>query len=296
MKILVTGATGFIGRAFVAAVKDAHEVIALGRSGTGIDSVQDIIFDLAQDDCADELPDKIDAIVHLAQSPRYGEFPEGALDVFNVNVASTARLLDYARKVGAEWFFLASTGSVYEPYKKPLIEDRPVAPYNYYPVSKLAAEKMVLAYRNYFRVCIFRLFFPYGPGQTDHLIPRLVNRISADKAVMVDGTEGGLKLSLLYISDLIELMQAALRQQWEGIVNAASPHPVNICDLAYLIGERLKKEPKFKHTDRYAVTLLPELHRLQGLYPNMQFTVPSEGLSFLNDQHDTVSAHLKGSI
>ena len=68
------------------------------------------------------LPSHIDGVLHLAQSHAYRDFPAGAVDMFRVNVASTASLLEYARRAGASRFYLASTGSVYEPYTRGMAE------------------------------------------------------------------------------------------------------------------------------------------------------------------------------
>ena len=64
--------------------------------------------------------------MHLAQSPRYRDFPEGALDVFEVNVGSTQRLLDWACRQGVKRFIYASSGGVYGHGEAPFEEDVPI--------------------------------------------------------------------------------------------------------------------------------------------------------------------------
>ena len=71
------------------------------------------------------LPGGAQGVIHLAQSRHDRTFPEGADDVVDVNVAATARLLDYARSAGAGRFVLASTATVYRRSQGPLTEDSP---------------------------------------------------------------------------------------------------------------------------------------------------------------------------
>ena len=55
---------------------------------------------LLEDDFASQLPAAIDVVVHLAQSSQYRGFPDTAPDIFAVNTAATARLLDVAAERG----------------------------------------------------------------------------------------------------------------------------------------------------------------------------------------------------
>src|SRR5712691_5873081 len=75
--VLVTGAGGFIGRHLVRALGERYRVVALVRNRADApENAEAIVFDLSQP-LGDALPPRIDAVVHLAQSRRYREFPEG---------------------------------------------------------------------------------------------------------------------------------------------------------------------------------------------------------------------------
>jgi len=81
--VLITGSTGYIGRNLLHlwSFRDDLEIVRVDRT-TG--------FDFSVSGWVDRLPDrKIDVIIHFAQSKRYNDFPNGARDVFQVNVAST---------------------------------------------------------------------------------------------------------------------------------------------------------------------------------------------------------------
>ena len=134
MKILITGCAGFIGRRLAAQFAREHEVYGATRQMAGLPagvmpviadlSVPSMLCGLAQ---GGVLPDAIDAVLHFAQSSRYREWPDGADDMFAVNVGATQRLLEYARRAGAQRFIMASTGSVYLPSAMALREDSPTS-------------------------------------------------------------------------------------------------------------------------------------------------------------------------
>jgi len=124
MAVLVTGGGGFLGTALLPRLVARGEVIALRRPGTQpsqVDGVRWVVQDLAAPLSAD-LPERIDAVIHLAQSRRYREFPDGAIDVYEVNAGATVRLLEYCSRAGAASFTYASSGAVYAPGPEPVNE------------------------------------------------------------------------------------------------------------------------------------------------------------------------------
>lgn len=111
MRLLITGATGLLGRPLVSAAKSAgHEVIALSRStDTGVAEIADatILCDLLELE-PDELPMNLDAIVHLAIAQR-----GSAEHILDVSGAGTRRLLEAAIERHARRFVHVSSMSVY---------------------------------------------------------------------------------------------------------------------------------------------------------------------------------------
>ena len=106
----------------------------------------------------------------MAQSNYYKDFPNSAIDIFGVNIASTASLLDYARMAEAKIFIYTSTGGLYgssEFYHKetqiPLLN----LDNNFYFSSKSCSEVLIHNYRHIFKTVIFRPFFIYGETKQD---------------------------------------------------------------------------------------------------------------------------------
>lgn len=113
--ILVTGANGLLGRAMLSRLGHSRRVYALVREAPEHPlpgNITMIVHDLRNSE-APPLPEIPETILHMAQSPLYRDFPEGALDVFEINVGSTQRLLDWASRHGVKRFIYASSGGVY---------------------------------------------------------------------------------------------------------------------------------------------------------------------------------------
>jgi nucleoside-diphosphate-sugar epimerase len=264
MRILLTGATGFIGRALVRALLErGHELFCIVRPGIASPAdTTGVAADLSTSQPV-EFNQPVEAVVHLAQSPHYRHFPAQAPDIVAVNVVTTTSLLELARKLGAQSFVLASSGSVYAGSTSPLTEDADVRPRDFYAASKLAAETLMRPYQTFLRTCALRLFTPYGPGQTGRLVPSLVERVRAGSAITLDGPDG-LRLAVTYVDDVAATFTAAIENvDWHGIYNVAAPEPTSLREIGTVIGAILGRRADFIETGKPPPTaLIPDLGRL----------------------------------
>ena len=264
MRILVTGATGFLGRHLLAATSRSDHLIAIARGDPPPELREHadwVDADLAQPLDRSRLPEGVDAVIHLAQSPRFRDFPEGAADVFAVNAAATLALLDYARRAGASRFVLASSGAVYRPGPVPLTEEEPLAPSGLYAATKAAAEWTVRGYAELMDTVILRFFFPYGPGQSGMLVPSLVQRVIAGEPVEVRG-DPGLRLNPIYVDDAVRVFEPALRLAGGGTFNVAGAEVVSLTQLVELIGEVAGVAPAIGHSPEEQEDLVGDIRRM----------------------------------
>jgi nucleoside-diphosphate-sugar epimerase len=249
-RILITGASGFIGGHVLRGLPAGVEVIALGRHRPeAASSVADWIeHDLTGPLNADRLPGQIDAIVHLAQSQVYREFPQRAIEIFGVNVDGTLRLLEYARQSGAQQFVFASSGGIYRPSRHKIAEADPIEPPNFYLASKSAAELLMRSYEPFFRLAMLRFFFVYGPGQQPGmLVPALVRKIMNREPVTIEG-KPGLRINPIYVTDAVRAVVAALELPVTSHINVAGDEEVTITDLVTLIEEVTGKTSVIQYT------------------------------------------------
>jgi nucleoside-diphosphate-sugar epimerase len=245
MRVLVTGATGFIASHLLPALTEAgHEVVALGHDPARIPSVEGVAPFVADLRRAEDVrfPDA-DAVVHLAQANV--PLPEGAADLFAVNTASTAVLLEHARRV-ARRFVYASSASVYGGGERAFDENDPPLARDFYAATKIGAEALVGAYSDLLEgTTTLRLVAPYGPGQRGRLIPTLIERVREGRAVVLN--EGGRpRLNPIYVVDVVRVVLRALELPGHRVVNVGGDEIVGVRDLAEAIGEVLGSAPVYE--------------------------------------------------
>ena len=248
MRILVTGATGLLGRHLLPRLA-GHDVFALSRAPApdGDARVTWIHHDLSGPLDRALLPERLDAIVHLAQSERHDDGPDGFADVFAVNVRSTAELLEYGRAADIRSFVLASTGGVYGLSAEPISEDAPCTVESPYYRSKLIAELLAKDYAPLFDCVVLRLFFVYGEGRSRMLVARLADRILRGETIVVEG-DPGLRINPIYAGDAAAAIDAALALGRSETFNVAGAEVVTVTDLAERIAAALDRRVQIRHT------------------------------------------------
>jgi len=285
MRLLLTGAAGFLGHECLSDIPVGTELIAVTRRGIPawaerVPGVEWLEADLAEAGFQRRLPGGVDAVVHLAQSRFDRDFPEHADDVVDVNVAATARLLDYARHHGAGRFVLASTASVYRRGHGPLDEDAPLDLSSFYAASKRSAELLVGAYSDLVASTVLRVFTTYGAGQRRRLIAELIERVRGGMPVTLEG-ERGLMLSPIHVRDVAGVLHAAAASTRPGceIVNVGGPEALGVREVVETIARELGTEPVFEPlTDDEPGGLVADLTRMNERFPNTDHLRFSEGM------------------
>jgi UDP-glucose 4-epimerase len=250
--ILLTGATGFIGRRLLALLAADDEVVAVARRAPPEAIARGatwVLQDLATGLDPSGLPARVDTVVHLAQSDRYRDFPEGARDIAAVNVAAVVDLLDYARTTGARRFVLCSTGGVYGFRAGAAREGDSVAPDGYYPASKYAAELLLAPYRALLETVVLRPFFVYGAGQRGMLVGGLAERVLRAEQVTIAG-DPGLRVNPIHVSDAARAIAAAAGAAAADdidIVNVAGDEVVALRDIVVRLARAAQVEPTIVH-------------------------------------------------
>ena len=214
----------------------------------------------------DDLPSQLDCIIHLAQSANFRDFPQSALDVFKVNIDSTAQLLDYGRKVGVKQFIYASSGGVYGNGVNPFNENAPLVPFKqlgFYLGSKACSEILVQSYASIFNVIILRPFFMYGPGQNRNmLIPRLMDSVANGKPIVLQG-ENGILINPIHVKDASSAVLAAMSVQDSSTFNIAGPDILSIRQICEGMGEFLGKKPRFEFQTEKSNDLIGDISEMR---------------------------------
>lgn len=251
MKYLVIGSKGYIGRHLCHALKiDKVDVVEISSTNGGINP------DLGLFPSDFKIPPKVDVVFFLAQSPFYRDVPTHADHLLSVNCVAAVQAATAAAQAGVKKFIYASTGNVYRPSFEMITETSDTRRDTWYPMSKLIAEDALRLFKTEMHVVSARIFGVYGPNQKNKLIPSLISSIQERKPIVIernpsDGNDvDGLKLSFIYIDDLVKAMiSLADHPSLAETVNLAGDRAYSIREVAEIIGKHLGIKPKIEMTE-----------------------------------------------
>lgn len=248
--MLVVGGTSFIGRHLLASRSAAGlSTVATCRQLDAAPSIPGVTWvhgDFGAAEPARDWPSRVDTVVVLAQSRQWRHFPDGARDVFAVNVRGAFDTAEYARAAGAQRLIYASSGSVYGTATAPIdiSAARPL-----YVASKLAAETLLSAYQGSFAVVVLRLFMPYGEFQdAGMLLPQIARKVREGESVMLD-RDGGLRANPVAAVDVVETIERCTALDHSLTSDVAGPEILTLKDMADVIGRILQREAVFQYRD-----------------------------------------------
>jgi len=241
-RLLLTGATGFIGSAALRALAggryEIHAVSTRRREET-----RDVVWhvaDLLQPDVAEELVRRVrpELLIHLAWYAEHARFWTSGENVRWV--AATRRLLSAFGRGGGARVVVSGTCAEYEwPATGGICsEDKtPLRPASLYGQSKNATREYAeaLAEETGFELAWGRIFFVYGPGEAEtRLVPSVVRTLLEGKPAPV--SSGGLVRDFLHVDDVGAATIALLESSVSGAINIGSGLGVSIREVVELIG------------------------------------------------------------
>lgn len=231
-RVIVTGASGFVGSRVVAGLAGAGaEVVPVSRRTSG--------HDLLDPASVDALVSEAGAshLVHLAWTTTHGAFWS---DPTNLDWAGASlRLLRRFHQAGGRRALVVGSCAEYDwSSPGPYAEHRAgPPPRTLYGAAKLATSLAALAYgrETGLEVAWGRLFHLYGPGESPaRLIPQIVSAASAGRSLQLDNP--GSTIDLLHVDDAAASLVALLGTGVTGAVNVASGLPVQVGQVAGLLG------------------------------------------------------------
>lgn len=215
MRVLVTGATGFIGSRLATRLKAlAVDVTATGQINNEVEKkrAQDLkraAIEVQSGSLNDaqfvrRLCDGQDASIHLAAAQHEANVPDEHFRT--VNVGGTRTLLEAASDARIGRFVYGSTIGVYghAPDGATLDENSPVNPENAYGRSKLEAEAVVKDFAPRLSCCIARISETYGPG--DFRLLKLFRAVDRGRFIMLG--PGTNQRQLIHVDDLVDALIA----------------------------------------------------------------------------------------
>ena len=263
---------------------EKHTVYAVVRKKkkfVGNPQVNFIEVDLSRKDFVEELPSGINTVLHLAQSSRYRNFPDGVEDMISININSTGLLLDWARRSEVKHFVFSSTANVYSQTGEKFTEQSATTPNSYYGASKLAAEQLVTQYAQYFAVDILRLFTVYGPGQRGMLIPQIIQKIQSREDIYL-ASKAGIYMTPIYIDDLLNIFSKIIEINDDlklRIMNVCGNESVSLGQIISSIDEILNIATPIQVTKDTPLNFIGSNEFLFEKIDSLDFTSLAEGLA-----------------
>lgn len=236
-KILLTGASGFLGKQITPKLRSIYDVKTLGRS-----KGNDIVCDLGNG--VVNLSEKYDIVVHAAGKAHVVPRSEEETKAFyDINYQGTVRLCTTLERIGVpESFVFVSTIAVYGLTEGENIdESAPLKGKSPYAKSKILAEEFLLEWcmKNGVRLSIIRLPLLCGPNPPGNL-GSMIKGIESGKYMSIAG--GKARKSVLMAVDIANLIP--LLENREGIYNVCDDDQPTFKELEMLISSQLgKREP-----------------------------------------------------
>jgi dTDP-glucose 4,6-dehydratase len=251
MRVVITGAAGFIGSHLSEALLDrGASVVGIDNLLTGdlanIAHLRDRDFQFIRHDVTHyiDVEGPVDFVLHWASPASPIDYLELPIPTLKVGALGTHKALGLAKAKRAT-FLIASTSEVYgDPLEHPQKETywgnvNPIGPRGVYDEAKRFAEAMTVAYRRFHGVNtkIVRIFNTYGPRMRvndGRAVPAFMSQALRNEDVTVFG-DGRQTRSFCYVSDLVEGIIKLMHAPVNDPVNIGNPQELTIEQIARLI-------------------------------------------------------------
>ena len=253
MKLFITGSSSFIGQALIERC-DAHGITVVGVDLSASQRSDCYVADICDPNIAMQIPEGVDAIVHLAAMSRDGDCRDQAQACFAANVMGTLNLMSAAMARNAKQFIFASSEWVYDNFE-PNVEKQEDALINIanlqseYALSKLVSEaNLRQKYRHGFcPISILRFGIIYGPRKDNwSAVEALLHAVATKDEVTV----GALATSrrFIHVTDIAEAILAAVGLPGFEILNIQGGCSVSLGEVIATSKTLLQRNPRVIET------------------------------------------------
>ena len=282
MKILVTGAEGFIGSHLVEKLlKKNYKVRALvlynsfnswgwlEKFRNGKKNLEVILGDIRDKENVELFTKGIDVIINLAALIGIPYSYKASRSYIETNVLGSLNILNSGIKNNIKQVIQISTSEVYGFQKKfPINEDSPLNAKSPYAASKIAADQLSLSFYKSFNlpVSIIRPFNTFGPRQSARaIIPTIITQALKNKIIKLGSVYP--TRDLMYVDDAVNGICAAIgkKKTFGQVINLGTGFEISIKKLVEIIGKVLGNKIQYISENKRKRPKASELDRLLSL-------------------------------
>lgn len=256
-KVLITGATGFIGSHLTRRLlKEGYQIAIIKLVDDDAYRIKNLCGDIeiynadlrnTQAMCECFSQSKPESVLHLATYYAVSHKPEEIETMVDTNVLGTVNLLEASKEFAVKLFVNTSSCFVYKESNKKLHEGADLSPFNLYALTKLHAEEACTYYaeKNGVKCVTFRIFPPYGPGDHERrLIPYVIkNLLDANEIKMTTGKQ---RWDFVYVEDIVDayvkLLSVFGSFRAHEILNIGTGRAVSVRDVVLRIKDILSSQ------------------------------------------------------
>ena len=289
MRAIVTGGAGFIGSHVVdALVAQDAEVAVVDSLVHGSKDNVPAAAELHVRDIREPLDDVFDAVrpeavFHLAAQADVRVSVEHPVEDAEVNVLGTVRILESARKHGAQVVFSSTGGAIYGDCTRPAPEDSPCEPLSPYGTAKLAGEEYLRAFNRLYgtRHIALRYGNVYGPRQDPHgeagVVAIFLGALLRGEPARIFG-DGSQTRDYVYVGDVARATISTIGHEG-GVFNVGTGRETSVTELYELCARVAGSDMSAEHAPA-------RLGELQRSYLDTTLAAETLGFSAMVDIED----------
>lgn len=264
-KILLTGATGFIGNNLLSSLPEkGYKIYTLVRDPSKLSTSVNNNIEIIKGDLQDndlKIPE-VDYVYHVAGLTKarcYKEF-------YNVNYTGTINLIKLIKKQKnpvKSFIYLSSLAVNGDPEEKVITNESKNSPMTHYAKSKLLAEEYVLEHKNDFNVVVVRPTAVYGPGEKEmynyfKLLKKGYAPVLNDKGIF----------SFIYVRDLVNILLLLLKKEIKSgeVLLVSDGNSYTWHDVINIASQKLGVQPKTFKIPKIAVYIAAFVSTFTNLF------------------------------
>lgn len=230
MKVVVTGASGYIGRHVVdALIKMHHEVIAVDMINKGINTEATFLsLDIFSDDIYNKLG-RPDACIHMAWKDGFNHASDAHMGMLSKHYAFIKNMIDGGVK------YLSIMGTMHEIgyYEGCVDENTPTNPLSMYGIAKNALREasLLLADKSDTALMWLRAYYILGDDSNNNSIFTKITQMEHEGKASFPFVSGKNKYDFIHVDELAkQIATASTQSEITGIINCCSGKPVSLAD------------------------------------------------------------------